>query len=209
MDKQKIRNRSLKTARQLGYPTNENLPLLDEVEQVRSTDEAGKRLLCVYAAVACSYGYPKDKALAWLSREDAFEHLADSEREYLNASANRNSNAKWQWQVEALWAMAWSLGCQSSLDFSDSCSDSFIQLLPDIAKDESTKDFQEKLTLRNSAELAAQADLAYCLHWAVRQAQTQNSPTPGKVPGDVIVERRRALEWLISGESWDEVSLDT
>jgi len=32
---------------------------------------------------------------------------------------------------------------------------------------------------------------------------------PGNLKPYVVVERRRALDWLLSKEAWDDVSLDT
>ena len=209
MEVQKIRENSLKAARALGYPTNENLPLLDEVEQVRNVSESADRLLCLYAIVACSYGFPKEKAKKWLAREGLDGFLSKSEEAYLKVSSKGGGDPLKQWQVESLWALAWCVRYHSSLDFSDSCSDGFIQMLPDIAKDAATGSFRAGLQLRDKAEIVAKADLAYCLHWAVHEAEVTGQKAPGKVPGNVVVERRRALEWMIGQDPWDEVSLDT
>lgn len=209
MEMQKIREKSLKAAWALGYPTNESLPLLDEVEQIRSVAESVSRLLCLYAIVACSYGFSKEKAKKWLAREGLEGFLSKSEEAYLKGSSNGGIDPSKQWQVESLWALAWCVGCHPSLDFSDSCSDSFIQMLPDIAKDAATSSFRTGLQLRDKAEIAAKADLAYCLHWAVREAEINGWKAPGRVPGNVVIERRRALEWMIGQEQWDEISLDT
>ena len=45
------------------------------------------------------------------------------------------------------------------------------------------------------------------IHEAVRASTTKQ--TPGKVPPYIVVERRRDLEWLLSDEDWDDISLDT
>jgi hypothetical protein len=209
MNMREIREANLKIAEGLGYPINEHLPVLDGVNQLRSLSDTTERLLCLYAVVACSYGFPKDKAIKWLVREAAIEHLAESEKEYLHSSSNGAANAQKQWQVESLWALAWCVGCHDNLDFADSCSDSFIQMLPDIAKDTMTEVFRKGLKLRGECEIAAQTDLAYCLHWALRDAEINSHKTPGKVPSNVVVERRRALEWMIGQNHWDEVTLDT
>lgn len=209
MEMQNIREKSIKAARNLGYPTNENLPLLDEVDQIRSVSESASRLLCLYAVVACSYGFSKEKAKKWLTREGLNEFLSDSEKAYLETPSNGGLDPSMQWRVESLWALAWCVGCHSDLDFCDSCSDNFIQMLPDIASDAATGSFRAGLQLRDKGEIAAKADLAYCLHWAVREAEITGQAAPGKLPGNVVVERRRALEWMIEQHPWDDVSLDT
>ncbi len=209
MDTQRIREKSLEAAKELGYPTNENLPLMEVVKQVRSVSEAADRLLALYAVVACSYGFPKDKAKKWLIREGLIDLLTLTEKAYLEAGSRGDLDTTKQWQVEAIWALAWCVGVHADLEFSDSCSDNFIQMLPDIAKDAATDSFRSGLQLRDKAEIASYTDLAYCLHWALRDAEIKGQKIPGKVPGNVVVERRHALEWMIGHDSWDEVTLDT
>lgn len=82
-------------------------------------------------------------------------------------------------------------------------------IFPDLKKEEDSKTFMLKGEIRTLEEIASACDLAYCLHWSLRQAQHEEKPVPGKAAPHVIIERRRALEWLISSEPWDEVSLDT
>jgi hypothetical protein len=132
-----------------------------------------------------------------------------NEETYLNSRSNGQDNVSKQWQIESLWALAWCLGVHPNLDFSDSCSDSFVRMLPDIAKDAATSSFRNRLQLREKTEITEKTDLAYCLHWAVRDAEISRKKLPGKVPGQVVVERRRALEWMIGQDPWDEVAMDT
>jgi len=50
-------------------------------------------------------------------------------------------------------------------------------------------------------------DLYYRLHWWVQTFQKENKPT-GDIELGVIVERRRALEWILNRNSeWDEIDL--
>ena len=204
-----MRKSSLAEAMLLGYPINKNLPLLEDIPKIKGLDEIVSRFLCMYAVVASSYGLPKEKAINWLKEEGLMESLSNREKRYLELDSNLAEKASMQWQVEALWALAWCAGCHDMLDFSDSCDDNFIQLLPDIAKKESKKLFCVNRMLRSKDEILAKLDLAYCLHWAVRDAEIHQRLIPGRVPGSVVIERRRALEWVVSQEAWDEVLLDT
>lgn len=209
MQMRRIREDSVKIARALGYPMNPDLPLLDEVKVVRSTSETLDRLLSLYAVVACSYGFSKEAAKGWLVAEGLSGALSEAESVYLDDPSPGHLDTSKQWQVECLWALAWCVGCHDHLDFSDSCPDNFIQMLPDIGAGEPSARFREGLQLREKSEIAAQADLAYCLHWAVRNAELMGQRPPGHIPGNVVVERRRALEWLIGQDAWDEIALDT
>jgi hypothetical protein len=209
MTMQEIRELNLVEARRLGYPENINLPVFDETGKTRTQSEITDRLLCLYACVACSYGFPKERASKWLDREGLIDSLADSERQFFKSEIDSRQKATVQWQIEALWALAWCVKCHESLDFGDSCADDFIQLLPDIAKDDSTESFRTGRTRRAIEDIIAKADLSYCLHWAVRDAEIKGQPIPGKVPGNVVIERRKALEWVVGDVAWDDVSLDT
>ena len=53
-------------------------------------------------------------------------------------------------------------------------------------------------------------DLFYCYHWACVEKQIRPETKIGKLNPEVVVERRKGLEWLISEEKdWDNISLDT
>lgn len=208
MDLSAIREASVKVAKQLGYPVNPGLPLLDPIEAVVTREQLIDRVLVLYACVACSYGFPKDKALFWVSRQGLSTAVACSEVEYLQGKAERRKSAV-QWQVEALWALAWAAGYVKDLGFSDSCSDNFVKIFPDLKSDADTLEFRKKAKPRGSVVIAESLDLLYCLHWAVRDAEINGRPFPGKLPLLVVQERRRALEWVAYSGDWDNVSLDT
>ena len=115
-----------------------------------------------------------------------------------------------QWRVESLWALAWAGGYFSYLDFSQPCSDYLVKLLPDLNSQASSEAFRQKFNLRPIEELLPMVDLAYCLHWAVREEELQGQANkPEKVQSQVIVERRLGLEWLICDVPWEDVPLDT
>lgn len=208
MDLRAIRESSWEAAQRLGYPVNPDLPLLDAVDDIRPLEEVLDRTLVLYACVACSYGFPKVKALSWLKGEGLDKAVSGSEREYLESNDERKKPT-FQWQVESLWALTWVAGYHESLDFSDSCSDDFIQLFPDLKSGAPSESFREKANPRDTESVVRTLDLSYCLHWAVREAQLRGETEPGPVPGLVVQERRRALEWVVGEENWDEVSLDT
>jgi hypothetical protein len=96
-----------------------------------------------------------------------------------------------------------------NLDFSRPCPDDFVAIFPRIKENQHSYDFRAVAASRSPEDLIAACDLAYCLHWAIVQRSLDGQRAIGKVPPYVIMERRRALEWILSREHWDEVSLDT
>ena len=211
MDAATLRESTKTTVESLGYQFNPNLPILDEVHIQRDCQAISERILSLYACVACAYGFSKATAIEWLSRESLWESLTESEQEFLEGRAEP-SKSTIQWQVEALWSLTWAAGYHNILDFSSPCPDSFIQLFPDLKKWEGTANFKAKCKLRPPEELSKKLDLSYCLHWAICDSKLSGSDSRrgvNKIEGQVIVERRRALEWIISDDDWDEVSLST
>lgn len=207
MDFQKIRNESLRKAKKLGYETNPALPLLDSSLSLRPVDEVISRSLALFGVVAGSYGFDKKSAISWIMQECATDQLAETEREFL--VSGEGDSAYFQSQVEGLNAFAWALGVVKSMHFDSVCDNTLIKLFPDIKNGKSSSEYRDQSQLRSIEEILSVCDLAYCLHWAVRDADVNNRDLPGCVASHVIVERRRALEWMLTTKDWDEVSLDT
>lgn len=203
----KIRVQSWESARELGYPVNESLPLLDQSTVTRSRDDIVDRLLAMLCVAARAYGFDNQKATDWLNREAKADLLTDAERRYLKSKIG--DRRLFMVQIEGMWALAWSINAVPILDFGKPCAQDFVSRLPDLKSDKSSRPFRGDAELRPASEIVAACDLAYCLHWAITDAQLKGVKIPGKVEAYVVVERRRASEWLLTDEHWDDISLDT
>jgi hypothetical protein len=140
-----------------------------------------------------------------LEREQLLAHLTHGEKLFLSGADS--SVGLFKMQVEALWALSWCLSLVPALSFADPCSASFVSMLPDLKAGEAGATLREKAHLRALLDISKVRDLAYVLHWGLRQSALDGRPAP--LPEYVVAERRRALEWLLSEEPWDQVSLDT
>lgn len=207
MDLKKIRESSLIKARSLDYETNPDLPLLDDGLALRSANEVVGRSLALFAVIAGSYGFDKESAISWLQKEDAYSFLADSEICFL--VDGEGDTPYIQTQVEGLNAFSWSLGIVKRLEFDQVCENNLIKLFPDIKNNGDSSSYRSKAKVRDLELIVQACDLAYCLHWAVVQAQLDGKKLPGDIGPHVIVERRRALEWMLCKDDWDELSLNT
>jgi hypothetical protein len=163
MNLQEIRKTSLETAAKLGYETNHNLPLL-EFYTCRNASEIIDRLLGMHCLAACAYGFDRERAWEWLSREVGGSVLTKEETTFLKLGSGNKQ--LYMTQIEGMWALAWAVGVVDILDFGHSCSLRFATMLPDLKKDESGAGIRSKARVRSLAELASACDLAYCLHWA-------------------------------------------
>jgi hypothetical protein len=203
----RVRSESWNEVQRLGLPVNPNLPELDEVRLARSQSDVEDRLLCMLAAAAAAYGLPSPVACAWLQSQNLWEVAAPQERVFLQDGAGDQRIFKAQ--IEGMWALAWALSLVRALDFEVDCPNSFVSMLPDLHKADSVAAFRSTTRLRPVSEVSAKLDLAYCLHWAVRQLALEGKRVPLRTRPFVVRERRRALEWLTNEGGWYEVELDT
>jgi hypothetical protein len=202
-----IRMQSLTTAAGLGYPVNKALPLLDQSRVTHSCDEVVDRILGMLSVAACAYGFDNQKAVEWLGRESKAELLTSPERDFLRTKVG--DKRSFMEQIEGIWALAWSIGVVPHLDYGQPCAQDFVVRLPDLKGGKSSASFRDSARVRPDEEVVAACDLGYCLHWAIRDSQLRGMKVPGKVDAYVVIERRRALEWLLSDEDWKDVTLDT
>lgn len=183
-----------------------HLPLLDE-PSLRNVNEVIDRLFSLNAVAAAAYGFPKERAKAWLEQEEIWEKLEVEEIDFLDRQTG--DTALFHWQVQGIFVLAWALGIIEVLDLWKPCPDDLVRKLPDLKSSQSTSEMRGTLVLRQVAEIAAAADLAYCLHWAVRNSRINGRPVAGKIEELEVMERRSALDWLLNNEDWYSVSLDT
>lgn len=200
-----IRRSSLDNAAKLGYATNAHLPLL-EAKKLRPLREVADRALCLFTVVAVACGFDARRARSWLKKEQLTEQLSQQERAFLKRPSDIELM---QARVEGIWAFAWAGSLATKLDFAEACPNTLVKLFPDVLQDESSNEFRKKFLLRTSEEVVEQCDLAYCLHWSISDALLHRVRPPGKLHPLYVIERRRALEWLLSSYAWDDVPMDT
>jgi hypothetical protein len=207
MDPKTTRDGSIKAATLLGVHVPPTLPLLESGLEMRNRDEVASRILAMHVAAAVAYGFDRRRAISWLDRESASDSLSGPERNFLfNAAADPN---RFRLQIEGMWALAWAMSIVNELDFGKDCDSNFVLLLPNLKDGESGAAFRNRMKSRPVDDVISACDLAYCLHWAIRESELTGRQLAGNLKGYVIIERRRALEWLLHKGAWEGVSLDT
>jgi hypothetical protein len=201
-----IRRTSLEQARKLGYRTNPALPLLD-VENVRSPSQLADRILSLCAVLAVAYGLPRDRAKSWVQSEGVVLTLSNAERDLIMHGTRDPQD--FQDQVNALFSLAWCAGVVETFRFDQETPTDLARRCPDVSSAEPATEFRRSLKPRSPRDVISKADLAYCIHWAIREAALGGSGAQGVLHPISVRERRRGLQWMISTQGWDEISLDT
>lgn len=115
------------------------------------------------------------------------------------------------WTVECSYSLAWVLGLITTEEMEapgepegDHGLFQFIQPFHNF------EDFKASCNLRQPSEIMDMLDLYYNYHWACVDNRLNPDTNCGELNEEVVMERRKALEWLIcKDKNWDSISLDT
>lgn len=215
IDMARIREGNVRRAKALKYPVNPNLPSRSPEEtSLRSQVEVVHRGVALQMVLALRFGFSRDKSLAWLSENALREWFTPNETVFLDRPIDEVPEEMIyaaEAQIECQWALAWALGLSNKLSFRKYCGDNLVHLFPDFKVNESMDAFlaRARPNLRPASEILEMDDLAYCLHWGIAECRMQRKRIPGKVRPYVIVERRRALSWVLGDAPWDDMPMDT
>lgn len=216
---EKRRKINSKKIKKLGIAWCKNLPFLEDssILELRDIDTVCKRAIAclISTQIACDiaeeqdYNESKDIFTNLLQQYDVQDFLLEKEKTLFNGTYTEQDAVDVMWTYETYWALVWALGLVEDIEIPDSICDcqKAISLVSDC---QNYVEFKKQCKLRNIEEILDMLDLYYQYHWAVTEKRI-NSDTPiGDLNSDVVIERRRGLEWLVSDiDDWNEISLDT
>ncbi len=206
--------------REQGIAINQWLPLLPAEEEagIRSFDEVCGRavasLLIIQLAIDTANGRYDEGFEVIGEMFDKFGvkgALNTAEKEVFDGSAEEQTAMNVAWEYECYWSLVWALGligdddlraaegicdCERAIKFVSKCDD--------------MQAFKAQCKMRSAEDILAMADYFYRLHWACVEHRINPGTPVGDISEEVVMERRRGLEWLIGGEDdWFDISLDT
>lgn len=211
----KARSEALLASR--GMPVPQHLPpLVSEPElRLRTPQELAGRafaLLAVSAraeSVASGEPLPMDDLFRRLPSAQA--HLSPDEQAFLSDDAPGESTvAQFGWRFECLFVLEWALGLVDALPFPGEICD--VPLATRLMLNAGDVDGVMRAAKgRPDSDLLDALDLHYRLHWRVRQARLKEDAPPPGVDAGVVLERHRALNWLVRFEDhdWDDIDTPT
>ena len=187
------------------------LPFVDR-DQSRTQTELVGRSLILNALINIAFKAPIPIIKKWIYAQGLASQLSPNEQALLQ---KRDEDLEEQeisdlgWSIEALWALMWAGSLIPDLPINLPVPDSMATLVPNLQKNESGEKFSLKMRLRPYEELYQMLDLYYRVHWYTEDGRI-NGYSTSSINSDIVMERRKALEWLMDSSSqWDNISLNT
>ncbi len=135
--------------------------------------------------------------------------LSPEERKFLQTpTPSKQQLADFAWRYECVHVFLWALGYLPALNPPNRIADVGKEVT--IIRDKGPEKFTADASLRPLSEVLDQADLYYRLHWATVELRLKGEKSE-KADGEIVMERHRALNWLIRymNQDWDDVTTDT
>ena len=159
--------------------------------------------------------------LPYMNEYNIYNSLNEKEKRLFNGVHTQQDLVDLDWEYEAYWALCWCLGLIDDIsDASTICDcDKAIQLVLDPYHNRKSKmifktlsayeTYKDKCHMRSISEILDMEDLYLRYHWAINEKKVNPNANIGNLNEDVVVERRRALEWILSNqEDWDKIQLN-
>ena len=219
------RAKTIEQLKKTGIAYNPHLPVLESSEHVKlkNHEEVKKRALGCMMSIQLAFsilnGEDYGESLAFVLQQldnwkVSIDDLLPKERLLLHNKYTKNDctdeftrqdlvNIAWTYEV--YWSLIWAL---------DLITDRELKNAEEVCNTERAIAISgmelHSNKLRTVEKILDMLDLFYCYHWACVEKQIRPETKIGKLNPEVVVERRKGLEWLISEEKdWDNISLDT
>ena len=202
-----------------GIACLEQLPCVEDSSQVqlKSQETICRRAAACLLAIqlACDIaenndvGESREMCLKLLRDFGVEEELLDKEKRLFDGDFGQQDVIDVAWSYEAYWALVWALGLVRDISAADKICDCK-KAITLVGCCSTLEEFRKSCRMRDVEEILDMLDLYYRYHWATTEKRIRPETPIGKLNPDVVMERRKGLEWLISPETdWNDISLDT
>ncbi len=199
-----LRIASLQRVAAYGIPINTGLDLFgaENFDRERSERDVFRRLLVMYGLSCAAYGVPRAKIFEWLDRNTLLSALSPEETEDLEDMSEPLDD--YGDTLESQWALMWVCSLVPELDPARPADHAAGSLLPSLPDEDIPERLVNAANLWPDEDLKAAYDLNYCLYSSVWFARQNNLAVPRAFNEDRLERRLHALEWIFSGENWDD-----
>ena len=188
------------------------LPILERTENMRSNAELIDRALILNALINIYFEAPVPVIKGWIEQYGLVSSLSEYEKKLLNKEnedLSEQEKINIYWYIEALWALMWAGNLIDDLPIDKHVEDYQAELCPNLQKGEDDSRFRQTMRIRTQEEMFKMLDLYFRAHWYTRNSLLNNHST-GNMNDSVVLERRKALEWVIDNTlDWDDIPLNT
>ncbi|MDR3443567.1 MAG: DUF4272 domain-containing protein [Legionella sp.] len=187
------------------------LPTIENPAKPRTLDDVIKRALVLNAMYQLHMKAPKYYIAQWLEENELTSELTPKEHAILYSPNELTEEEHYALycSVDALWALVWATNLINDLSFNQPVGDELAGLSPNLQVEADGTKYESTMQLRSIKAIYQTLDLYYRAHWWVLNATREGQPT-GDAALYAVIERRRALEWLLNSDSaWDTVDLST
>ena len=202
-----------------GITCYENLPMIEDSSEIQLKDEdiiCKRAIACLISTqLACDLdrdkGYEETVEFAkkLLDKYEVEDSLLDIEKKLFSGNYTKQDVIDVTWTYEVYWCLVWALGLIDKLKFPGELCD-VEEAIKLVAVCEDYDSFKEKCKIRDIEEILDAIDLYYRYHWACVEKTINSEACIGKLNPEVVIERRRGLEWLVhEEEDWNDITLDT
>jgi len=215
---------SIEILKEQNVPFVEHMPVIEKRDKVkiRTKDDIAKRVIASLLTIqfACDLaGNNEDSDIEeskeffqeLLHKYNVSEYLTSAEKEIFNGKPAEQAVINMIWKYEAYWVLLWSLGLVATLSYpSEACDCDFA--VDAVYQCASYEDFMRTANFRSIDEILDEADLIYRYDWACVDARINKREAPANLNSSVVLERHKALNWLIDydkDDDWDNVSTNT
>ena len=211
------KEKTIAKLKEMGIATIDVLPEVEDSSQVKlkSLDEICARAIATLLStqVACdinnnNYEESKKYFDVLLDTFNVRDKLNSKEKKLFDGTYTDQDAIDVVWTYESYWALCYALGLIDSIEDASNICDTNLAI-SFVSKSKDFEDFKSKCKLRDIEEILDMLDLYYRYHWATTDNR-MNPDTPiGNLNDEIVVERRRGLEWLFIDKDWFDIPLDT
>lgn len=195
-----------------GVPTIDHLPPLEPEDELEphTPEEVFRRMRANFVYFMrgqfAMENAPLSEFRERLDKLSAWGDLSPAERAVVeSAKPTPQQIVESSWALEAVYTLQWALNLESELPWPNApCN---MEKAFGIVKRETSA---ANRSVRPLNDLLDQMDLHCRLLWACRQSMLKGKEPPADVNASVVIERMRALGWLVHrGLGWDDVDLSS
>ncbi len=212
--------KSVEIIKAQGLECMENIKLaLQESEfNLRSKKEVVKRAIALFAVGVFSECRLNKEYTLQDAREqitlldDQFgvtKYFTPNEAAYLkDKNFDQQTSVQFIWRYECSALLMWSIGLIKEISGVGALSCNVGELADTIRKFKNFEHVVVAANMRSKEELLQMQDLMMRYKWICLQHQIDNKPMPEALTPGIVVERHRALNWLVTeffGKDWDNI----